>query len=260
MTEITAADGLCNGLYMTITGQTDMTEWAEWGFDTKPFDGYQVGYAMILEDPLAAQDAQMSCYGSYDDAWGYFCTGVFGSEANEGEYSIHGTGYWYYTEEELAEIAAYEAAMEEGEGEYEEYEEYYGDYAEYEYEEYAEYYDAEAAFIDWAMAGNPMDDDDLAWYEPASWCEPVFDEYYGEYGSECVVGEDGTFIGSWFQPKESDSYEQNFRLTGGMSGWSWCIDGANEADSGDFIGEWGAMDGAAALSAGATILAVASLI
>jgi hypothetical protein len=257
MTEITAADGLCNGLYLSITGAVDMAAWEELGWDTAAFDGYQVGYAMILEDPLAASDVQLSCFGAAADEAGYFCTGVFGSET-EGDYSIHGAAYWQLSEEELAAKAAMEeAAATEGEtAEEEDVEDAYAE-VEAEYEEY-EYYDPEAAlaeFADWATRGLPMDDAVMAVYDPASWCEPVFDEYYGEYGTECAVPETATFTGSWFQPKEADSYSGNFRMSGGMEGWAMCADGATKSDYTSFT-----FEGAAHLTAGAAILAVASLI
>ena len=256
MTEITAADGLCNGLYLSITGAVDMAAWEELGWDTAAFDGYQVGYAMILEDPLAVEDWQMTCFGADADGEGYFCTGVFGS-ATEGDYSIHGAAYWVLTEEEKAAMAA----MEEEEGEYAEGDEVVEEeYAEYYAEE--EYYDPEAKAaeaLEWLMSGLPMVDENMAVYDPASLCEPVFDEYYGEYGTECNVPETATFTGSWFQPKEADSYEGNFRMSGGMTGWAICVDGANATDSTEDPTMF-TFEGAAHLTAGAAILAVASLI
>jgi hypothetical protein len=260
MSQISIADGICNDLYISITGDVDMTEWADAGFDTSAFDGYQVGYAYMLEDPLAVEDAQMTCFGAHDDGLGYFCTVVFGSATVEGDYSAHGAGYWNHTEEELAQIAALEAAAEEGEAEEdvyaEEYEvEYEAYYAEYESSDMVDY---EAEFTAWFLAMNPMDEANMAWYEPAAICESVFDEYYGEYGAECRVPETATFVGSWFQPKEADSYDGNFRMTGGMEGWAWCADAANGAMESD-VSYWGAIDGAATLTAGAAILAVASL-
>jgi hypothetical protein len=198
MTEISAADGLCNGLYLSITGEVDMTEWADAGYDTASFDGYQVGYAMILEDPLALADAQITCFGAEEDAAGYFCTGVFGSDTVEGNYSVSAAAYWYFTEEELAANSAMDEVVEvEEEVEGDDYAEY-EEYAEYDEYEYAEYEDPAALFAEWFSRAMPMDDSNMAWYEPAAECTPVFDEYYGEYGTECAVPETMTFTGSWF--------------------------------------------------------------
>lgn len=270
-------DSVCNDLSMTLVGGDDGldTTWANIG----NFDGYKVSYTYVMADP-EYYGSYGTCFGFKDDRYGYFCVGVEGDADVAGKYAKHGAGYINFNECEQAvmdEIFAAIDAMEEEKGEeMEECDQACKDaleaVVEEAVEELEEEYDYEDEEVDpmaicegtetkeEAMArANHFDyDGEAATFVPDAECTAllVADEESGyEYETDdhCTTTE---FEGSWYQPMEADTYDVNFRFTGGMWGGGKCFvsaDGVEDmSEANDFV-----VEGAATLAAGATAVALA---
>jgi len=145
------------------------------GANSQNSDGYMVSY---VYSPVAT-DA--TCFGFEEDSQGYFC---IGAEILEGYYTMHGAGYWNWTEEELA-------AMEEKEAEY-------NDLVEqgYSEEDIKAYYEMQEAAEDMGvdMIGDVLEEDyneeGEEWLSSANWmqadyipdqtCVEKYDEELGD--------------------------------------------------------------------------------
>lgn len=256
MTTDLSGDGTCGTLFLDIQGkETNANTYAQFGEEPpniQKFDGY---IAMVSYSPASYGFDEFAgvCFGFYEDAAGYFCSGV--SARDDGPYFGHGVGYWTWTQEELDWFAEVEETWEEmlGNGYTEdeiilfmEMSGLYGD----EYDVYSDEYIEQ--WNEWFESRRPIDSTLGARWNPAEYCDVTY-EYTGAdgvYDESCYGVE--TFNTMWAQPGEMATMEDApFRFEGGYEAWS-------EFDDGCWTDEV-FVKGATTLAAGAGAVLLASM-
>jgi hypothetical protein len=106
----------------------------------------------------------------------------------------------------------------------------------------------------WYLEGVMFGADHGATFEPEQLCVEIEDPDTYEFSSaHCAVPEH--FKGGWFQPPMADSYAANYRFGPECTGVAWCVSIGSMTITAPFA--LPEINGAAALSAGAAVLAAA---